>query len=401
MRKPDLQQVHRAMLEVSDLKGDTLRLPMPRRMEIPCVQKIKEIMLGDYWPVLLSLAQGEPFSLSSLLIIQEDKDFSEYLQRVRMPVAGAQYLLIALRHQMAKAPILTVSKGLSDLLEDTSISDDVPSKFFTPPFKTCYIEFDEAERRHLARLKVSDNGLNSPCEGCYVQESTFDKLPNLSKQAVECLELDRKKPGRAIELGFTATPHCNSEITGLDPKAAYDSMDFATIYIQDENEPIKEVLQRHFSYYRQRLSVSTVLSPEHANTFESFFAANFTFLTKVLFYLHIDRKEQRKVTDASDLEKRIEGVGEKKRDKLKRQLYRTYDHIVIGPSSYTPISERIDVGSLPKGTKAPHYRRATIGIRWTGTGQAKTASLVRIKESLINKHLIDQESTPKKDYIIK
>lgn len=399
---PDANTIKSVLKNIFEMRGDTLRLPMPRRAQLEPVIALKKLMFGDYWPVLCDFAKQEISTQEIMPRLDADPEFVKVRDKIGLQMASMTTTLMILRQQMSNAPIMTVSEGLAQLLEDTNISDDVPAKFFTVPFKTTFIEFDPAENRGNSRFFVTAAGIKSACEGCYVQERHFDVFPKISMDAINSLELDSKKPVRMIELGFAASPFNNPAIDHIEAQAAYDAIDFAGIYIQDEDEPIKEVLERHFNHYRARLDTSPSLSAEGVKEFERHFSENFTFLTKVLFYLHIERKEQRKITDASDLEARINKVAEKKRDKLRRQLNRSYDHIVIGPAAYTPISERIEVGELPKGSKkAPHFRRGTIGIRWVGTGAAKEATLVRIKESLVNRHLLDPNAVPRKNYIIK
>jgi hypothetical protein len=167
--------------------------------------------------------------------------------------------------------------------------------------------------------------------------------------------------------------------------------------------PINEVLDRHFKHFQATVLKEHKLSEESRIHFETLFKSNFSFLAKILFYLHLDKREQVSFNEASLLEAKIKNIGAKKQDKLKRQLQRKYDHIVIGPSQYTPISERISTGAVPAGTKSPHYRRGSFAVRWKGTGQAKIPVLTRVKESIINEHLMGNSSElkSKKDYLIK
>lgn len=399
--KADSKALFKALQEVSELKGDTLRLPMPRRIELPAISQLKSLMFGPFWQWIEEEASKDQPKSDIMYKMSKNEAFLAHLDAIGMTFASMNITLIGIRHKMLKAPIMTVSESLSALLDDTNISDDVPAKFFTPPFKATYIEFNSAEFRENAKLQVDDSGILSCCEGCYVQEHIYDVFPNISIEAINTLELDSKKPVRLIDIGFTASPFNNPNIDSAMGKAAYDSMDFASIYIQDEDEPIKDILQRHFLYFRERLHSNPLLNKEHADRFEKMFSENFSFLSKVLFYIHIERKEQRKVQDATDLEKRINSVADKKKEKLKKQLNRVYDHIVIGPQSYVPLNERVDASNVPKGMKSPHHRRGTIGIRWVGSGQNKKATLVRIKESLVNKHLLSASATVKKDYVIK
>jgi hypothetical protein len=122
-------------------------------------------------------------------------------------------------------------------------------------------------------------------------------------------------------------------------------------------------------------------------------------LMKALFYLHVDRKTQVVQRDASDLQKRLDGVGASKKSKIAKQLNKAYDRILIGPEKYVPIAERFEVDSTLKGRRAPHYRRGYFGLRWVGTGQAKTTELTRISETIVNEKFLT-DTTPR-DYDIR
>jgi hypothetical protein len=80
------------------------------------------------------------------------------------------------------------------MLEDTRVKDNIPAKFFTPPFRTSYIEFEPAEdRRVLAMNKPEKTDL---VEGCYLQERLLDKLPEITRHEREYLHLDPNAPVR-------------------------------------------------------------------------------------------------------------------------------------------------------------------------------------------------------------
>lgn len=391
------------MNDLKAMKDESLRLPLPRRADLDPVRIIKQMMFDPYWAFVSEIASLQMYSETAIARLCVIPEFKQMMDERGISSGGMISNMMVLRHQMSGAPIMTLTKGLSDMLADTNISDDVPCKFFTAPMKTVYIEFDPAERRHLGQFKVIGDGLPAICEGCYVQETIFPKLPRMVARAKEILDLDPNKPVRIIEVGFSASPLNNPNLDHEMPVSS-DTIDFATIYIQDEDEPIKEVLERHFTYYRSRIMRNENLDPNLAVEFEKQFSRNFSMLTKVFFYLYIDRKEQVKVTDATDLEKRLNQVADKKKDKIRRQLNRVYDHILIGPKTYIPVSQRISSDGVAKGSVSPHYRRATIGIRWVGSGAAKEAKLVRIKESVVNQHLINKapdKAPARKNYVIR
>lgn len=384
------------MDELMAIKGDALRLPMPRRMELEPVQQVMSMMWGPYWHIACELAKKELHSSEMLTYLMNLPGFEEHFNKFgnRGSLVSS---IISMRHTASKAPIFTVSEGLSKMLDDTVIGKDIPAKFFVAPFKTCYIEFNPSERREDANLELVATGIPSKCEGSFIQENSYEVLPRVERDTMEALELDPKKPVRILDIAFSASPFNNPNLKNEIP-IALDAMDFATIYIQDENESLSDLLHRHYDYYGSRVK-GIYLEADQEELFNMQFEKCFNALSRVLFYLHVESKDIRKETPQADLEKKIAGVSEKKREKLKKQLNRTYDRIVIGPKEYTPIEERIAASDF-KGKVRPHYRRATIGVRWVGSGKEKRPELRRIKESVVNAHLLKGDEV-RRDYLIK
>lgn len=397
-------EISKLISSLRDLNGDVLRLPLPRRAELEPVLAYRKLFLGSEWGLIESYCKKEKSTVEMMNILENTPGLMEKFKGMGIDQGTMNSNLFILRHLAMKAPIMTVSEGLAQMLLDTNIKDDVPARFFAPPFRTVYIEFNEADKRHLANHYVAASGALSACEGCYVQESYFEKPMRMSREAMDAIDIDPNKPLRIVEIGFTASPY-NDQRTMKDTSGipvVSDQVDFATIYIQDEDEPIKEILEKHFNHFRNTVMKSNFLSEKNSHQFEKLFTENFSFLSKVLFYLHLEKNERVSVRDASELEERIKSIGLKKQNKLKRQLQRKYDHIIIGPLQYTPISARIARGAVPSRTKAPHYRRGSFAIRWKGTGQAKIPVMTRIKESIVNEHLLTDDPVKKKrDYVIK
>ncbi|MDU8352888.1 hypothetical protein RYA05_13585 [Pseudomonas syringae pv. actinidiae] len=390
-----------AMLgEIKDLKGDSLRLPLPRRLALKPVTAFFKMAYGESWNAIMSESKKEVSAFEVLEKIYQTPELSERIKMMGDSPATLHSMLISLRHLAVNAPIMTVSEALYDLVADTKIKDDVPAKFFCAPFKTTYIEFNDASHRENARLDLVAAGIPSKCEGCYIHEKYFSILPPVSQEAVEILQLDRSKPVRVVEIGFSASPFQNSSLNEeTDMAIAFNALDFCVIYIQDEDEPFKEIFERHFEFFRFCNPNFRTLTSEQVTTFEAYTSRNFSLLTKILFYMHVEKRERKEIREMSDLENKLESVADKKKDKIKKQINRSYDRIVIGPQSYMPIMERLEsIGS--KGSIAVHFRRGYFGIRWTGAGQAKIASLVRVKEAIVNGEMAKQPRE-RKNYVIR
>jgi hypothetical protein len=392
-----------AVTALSKLHGQILSMPLPKRLILPEVVNFKRAVLEQAYDLLLNKGTKEMSSSQALEQLYQDPFFMSKVNAGKFDHVTLVSMYMCARHLAAKAPTFTVNPALNLLLEDTGIKNDVPALFLAPPYPTCFLEFDPAERREQSTHQLYSGGFLSICEGAFIQETKMDNLLKLRAETREILGLDPHLPARVLEIGFSSSPANNQNALATGLPAAFDNLDLMSIYIQDENEPIKNILERHVQFYTHRHQDQITVT-SGGKTFTQLFEDNFAYLTKVLFYLNVEKKSMRKENEASDLEKRIEGVAEKKRDKLKRQLQRVYDRIVVGPDHYTPIKDLLPHSELPKGTKAPHYRRGYFGIRWKGHGQAKTAELIRVSHALVNMHLLkDPKQAPKtpKDYEIR
>lgn len=386
--------------EIKSLKGDSLRLPLPRRLALEPVTAFFRMAYGDSWETIMRESQKELSAFEILKIIQDSPQLSARIKQMGDSPATLHSMLISLRHLASKAPIMTVSEALYDLVADTKIKDNVPAKFFCAPFKTTYIEFNDAAYREHAKLNVVAAGIPSKCEGCYIHEKHFPILPPVSQEAVDILQLDRSKPVRVIELGFSASPFQNLDLNEeTDLAIAFNALDFCVIYIQDEDEPFKEIFERHFEFFRACNPNFSKLSAEQVRIFEEYTSRNFSLLTKILFYMHVEKRDRKEIKDMSELEKKLSTVAEKKREKIRKQISRSYDRIVIGPQKYIPLSDRVESKGL-RGSIAVHFRRGYFGIRWVGTGQAKVTSLVRIKEAIVNGEMA-KDPQERKNYVIR
>lgn len=387
----DQSKMRALHLEIMDLGPESVSLPLPRRFNLTPLRLMNEEIMGPSLDFFKDHARRQSSSTDMLMELIERKDLQNYFAGLGMSHSDLRMMHIRARHHFFKAPMFTVAPGLKKMLKDTGIKDNVPAKFFTAPFKTCYLEFDPAEdRRVLAMSKVGDSDL---VEGCFIQEKMMDVPPQLSREDREILEIDPKAPVRVVDVAFSYSPinSSNRQIQNA-PAVIADKLEYIQILIQDESEPIIDVLERSIQFSLQRGSAMDSVDLIGRQAFAESLRENFSRLAKVLFYMHVERKAQVIQTPAKDLEDRIKGVGDKKRPKLERMLNRTYDRIVVGPMTYTPLSMRPEQGEAPKGTKAPHYRSGYFGIRWKGAGQAKMPELVRVKEAIINEHRLSDRT---------
>jgi hypothetical protein len=389
--------------EVNSIGGETLNLCAPRRHALKPLHELRRLMLGSLYEPILSACRSEIAPSVARASFMTSPSLAAAMERLRMDESTFTSNYVILKHIDAKAPIFTVSPALHLMLEDTGVKDNVPVRYFSAPTKSCFIEFEPPEKRQASSFTTYAQGRDKICEGCFVQEIKFDKLPPMSVEARESLELDPNAPARLIYISFAASPvvRGNTQIANNESRVAEDSVDFLTFYVQDENEELGSLIARHTNFHAMRNSQSRGMSSAAFDEFKQNYSKNLMHLVKVFFYLNVEKRQQIKISEASDLEKRISGVAEKKQRKLIQQLNRVYDRIVVGPTIYTPLDQRLSSGELPKGTKRPHFRRGYFGVRWVGTGLLKHAELVKVKETMVNEHMISGSGVAPKDYEIR
>lgn len=390
--------------EIAAMTGDSLLLCAARRHALEPLIELRKAMLGILYDPLAEACKQGMSSESALGHLLETPAYKDKI--VSMGLYGNMFSFnyVVMRQVVNKAPIFTVSPALTQLLADTGVKDNVPVKYFAAPAATCFIEFEPPEGRATSEFKTYAEGKGRICEGCYVQETKHDRLPNISQMAREVLELDPHAPVRVVNVSFTASPLESGKATGsssLSGQVGDDTVDYFNLFIQQEDEPLSALLERHVRFYSMKNADQKELTDSEFSAFNENFHRNLMHLTKILFYLNVEKRQQVTIKDATELQKRINGVAEKKQRKLVQQLNRVYDRIVVGPSHYTPINRRLESGDLPKGTKRPHYRRGYFGIRHVGAGQAKHAELVRVSEALINEQLLKDADLHTKDYEIR
>lgn len=389
-----VDRIRSQLIEIGS-SASHLPMPMPRRQALEPVQGVTEHYLGPALALAHSYAIKEAHSAAFVTDVKENHPaLRQHLESAFGDWGNVNFTYLQYRHLATKSPIFTATPALSAMLTDTKVKRDVPVKFCTGPFKTCYIEFEPAEVRAAAAVETGSAGI---VEGCYVSETLLDRLPEMTRMEREGLELDPNAPVRILELGFTVSP---LNVQSTRPPVLAGNASSIVFYIQDENESLMDVVDRYVQFHTQ--GVNALAEHDTGAETDAKFAQelkdNIGRLIKILFYLHVERNAKKVEKPASDLEKRLESLGPKKVQKQARQLNRVYDRIVVGPSQYTPLAERVLEGSGTGKQKAPHYSSSYFAVRWNGTGQARIPVLTKIKESIKNKHLMTDR--PVRDYEI-
>jgi hypothetical protein len=274
-------------------------------------------------------------------------------------------LLARARLRVHGDPILAVAPALQRLLGATDLTEGLPVRFFRAPYTSVYIAFPRP-----CALKVYNRATDlHELEGAYVgsHEVPPHHVLHERKTRGAALRLNPARPTRVIELIFTGSPI--GKRYALD-----DASQDVTLFIQDEDECLSAMLARHNAYYAApRGEDAGVLPPLPVEI--ACATAAISELAKVLLYLNLPDAEKLRVTERTDLEKRLRGLGPKKAAKIGRKLTTAYDRILIGPSADPDWAGSGATGGLPRGDDRhvrPHWRRGHFRRIRYGEGLAES-----------------------------
>lgn len=387
------------MLDFVNAVGDEYQyLPHPRRWSLPSMQSFNAVLYKEALPVLHRYAKSEGAGRDALKSVSQDSSaLGKISERSSFAVDQLQVFYMLSRHQLLKAPIFTVSEPLRKMLEDTGVKADIPATFLRPPFRTCYVELESAEsRREKIRAGASTDLY---VEGCYLQEHTMEDLTSLdmTDQSLQMMGLDRGKPARVLDVGFTWFSAPRPDDVDKNYLASHACVNIS-LYIQDENESITRLIKRQLDLYKSKHFEQGGDLFELNKRFE-FVRDNIVSLAKTLLYLNLNIKDRAVENPATDFDVKLREVGARKRDKVERQAAKVYNRIIVGPKSYVPLALRIQDGDVEKGRKRPHFRRGFFSVRWHGPREDQHPVLHRIPETLVNKELMFEASH--RDYEIR
>jgi hypothetical protein len=250
-------------------------------------------------------------------------------------------------------PIIEAAAPLQAQLGETDLGAQLPVRFFRCPYPTVYIQL---ARPSPLRIINRQSGLHE-VEGAYVTTHRIPPGGRLLEKPdrVRGLNLNPAAETRVVELVITGSPVGKANV--LD-----DASQDIVLYIQDEDEPLGALLARHNGYYSSAW-VTTQPGFQLPRDEEIARAGEvIDLLAKVLLYLNLAEAEQERITERSDLERRIHGLGPKKAKRLSRQLASAYDRILIGSrvatqTETTPAGGSGAGATTPGHHLRPHWRR--------------------------------------------
>jgi hypothetical protein len=236
---------------------------------------------------------------------------------------SAEHLVFAATGMMdAIRPHLTEETSITEWIINTVPGmQEMAMLSLGAPNATVYIEL---ARPSPLRIVNRESGLHA-VEGAYVTSHRIPPGARLLERAdrVRGLRLNPEKETPVLELVLTGFPAGKAHV--LD-----DASQDIVLSIQDEDEPLGLLLERHNAYY---LSAWVIAQPGFVLPEDNEVARAgevIDLLAKVLLYLNLAEAEQLWITERSDRERRLRGLGPKKAKRYARQLATAYDRILIG-----------------------------------------------------------------------
>ncbi|MCG5531642.1 hypothetical protein LRD18_12415 [Halorhodospira halochloris] len=305
-------------------------------------------------------------------------------------------MLVRSRLRAYGDPILQVTPALQEMLTETDIGSELPTSFFRPPYPLVYVEFSRPNSFHVTNKQ---SGLHE-CEGAYLSSYDIPAHSQLFSNTArnEALQLDPAKPARVVEVVVTGSPIGKQH--ALDD-ASQDLM----LFLQDEEECLKTVLDRHISFFQSHHSYSqpgmALLSKEEADSLEPIIYQ----LAKVLLYLNLPESRQINFAERTDLESRLSKLGPKKAAKLKRKQTYAYDRVIVGPEKIQDAVQDESVAGSDTAEEAakrevrPHWRRGHFRRIRYGEGR-REVRIGWIPPTLVNAEAF-QKTAKKKPYVVR
>lgn len=259
--------------------------------------------------------------------------------------------------------LLQVSPALHEQLAATDLGPQLPARFFRCPYPMAYIEFGRPSGMAIVNRLSGWHEV----EGAYVGSYTAAPRSVIHHKTArrKFLGLDPVQPTRVVELVITGSPR--GKANALD-----DASQNITLFIQDEEQCLATLLERHIAYYRsaEASDLPGFVSPG-ADELRSFEAVVYQ-LAKVLLYLNLPEAERESVPERSVLEARLRQVGPKKAKRLQRQRVRAYDRIVIGPRVSDVVAPTPAEPGGPQRRLRPHWRRGHFRRVRYGEGRSQS-----------------------------
>lgn len=341
-----------------------LSLPSPVRMRLCEIGAMIEEILGAegcrQFHALMD--QGTPYEVT-LNMMRDNPAIAEFLKMAPTISGTTNYgaldaFMAPMMHEAHGRAHIQTSDNFEQMLRSTDLGREVLARHLHVHQKSVFVEFGETRNSPL-RIHNRESGEHI-LEGVYVVESDippghFMVTHHPSRSAGLALSSD--KPTRIVELTLTGSP--------LGKNGLFDdATQRMPLFIQDEEEPLRDVLDRHYHYYSQQAAFPQGGETMSSAEIESCTAA-IEHLAKTLIILNtqpcIEDKPARR-----DLEQKIGAVGPKKRAKYERKLPFAYDRRVLRPSA--ELDRKMSAMGVAEQRRA-HWRRGHFRMQPCGPGK--------------------------------
>lgn len=392
----DIGKLQYLSRQVEELKGDYLILPEPKRLSLPPVKEMFQELLGQDLLVIETLLDEGYTPSDAAKVAWNEGSIKSRLASKGFNIISVTSAAMFIEYSRSHHPIMTFRESLIKRLVDFGISDSIPAGMFSMPGASVYVELGQGQERKTGFEQPFSNP-QGVFEGFYYTQRDNYVIPIISDFALETLGMEKDQPVTVIDIKLCYSPYygaSNEKVVSYDRGVSF------SLIIPDPDEPLNQIIEKNLkvSLRTTRKHVENSWDALNPSVFQTIRDAC-AFITKSVLYMTSEMRKQINQFEQTELKQKLEKVGDKKKKKLVERIKRSYDKILIGPSSqYVPIDERIK-GYAKHGKVAPHYRRGYLGVRWVGTGKDKKAVLRPVKHTIVNKdQLMDGQEPEFKDF---
>ncbi len=364
-----------------------LSLPHPKRLSVGYAESDYESLFRHFgmWDDLVEVMKDQALTLENIYNnFTGHPGFRSFLS-INNITPGSSNLGVTdtfffpIRYQAFGSRFFQVEDTLNHLLCETDIGAKTPVRFFTTPYPSIFIEFGKT--RDLPYTIHNIESGDHILEGCYVNQVNIEQGRRALKE--HKLNIDISKPYRVIELMFIGSPVNKANI--LDDA----TLSFLLI-IQDEDESLEVLLEKHIDYYRfdPPVNQTAITDQQVADIRPAIFH-----LAKALLYINSEQSVTRSVNEYSDMKERIARTGTKKQGKLTRKLDKLYDKVVISHKR----SARNQSSSSQHSSFKSHWRRGHFRNQRYGEQNSKQ-KLIWIEPVLVG---LSDSQTKSKEYVVR
>lgn len=271
-----------------------------------------------------------------------------------LPLAGHLGLLAPLRYLATAGRTFEVDDALSHMLSLIDIGDNAPGSAFILPYPSIYLHFPQGV--NLPIRDYQDLNAKPNLSGVYITEVYDVDFERESRNL-----LLEPGPCRSFELVFFSE--------GKPEEPLDSSFMHYRMVIPDawQDDPISTIVQRQMNVVEQ-----LGLNSDKNDTagYHAMLLDLVSHCIKVLFFISCDSVLLEQANSFTETTARLDRVGPGKKAKVKKQLARAYDKIIIRPK-YDSNEEQNDYREANSTTRSveSHWRRGHFRMQAYGKGR--------------------------------